>query len=112
MSTPYRRAILALILFAALAASFAVGRWSGTLKGSLEREASYPWALHKKISNIDTRCERLRTPPTIGKFFIQPTDDGETLLIAVLDDRSGTVNAFAINSLGQVASDSWPVECK
>ena len=99
-------------LLVAIAASFMLGRWSGALKGSLEREASYPWALHKKLSSIDARCETLRMPPTVGMFFVQPADNGETLLIAALNDRTGTVNAFAVNSAGQVASDSWPVECK
>ncbi len=112
MSTPYKRIAFVAGLLVAMAASFILGRWSGALKGSLEREASYPWALHKKLSSLDARCEALRKPPTVGRFFVQPADNGETLLIATLNDRTGTVNAFAVNSAGQLASDSWPVECK
>lgn len=112
MKTSHKRIIWAFAFFGAVTASFALGRWSGTLKASLAREASYPWLLHKKLSNIDARCDRLRTPPTIGKFFVQPTDGGETLLIAALNERTETVNAFAVNSAGQVASDSWHVDCK
>jgi hypothetical protein len=93
-------------------ASFALGRWSGALKESLAREASYPWALHKKLSNIDTTCEVLRTAPKLGKFIVQATDGGETLLITAADETTKTVNAFAVSSGGQVASDSWPIECK
>jgi hypothetical protein len=112
MSAPYRKAFGFLFFFVMVAVSFAFGRWSGTLKGSLEREATYPWALHKKLSNIDARCERFQASPTVGKFFVEPSDGGETLLIAVLNHRTGTVSAFAVDSSGQVASDSWPVECK
>lgn len=111
MSTPYKRVLWVVGLLVAVV-SFALGRWSGALKGSLEREAVYPWALHKKLSSIDAGCERLRTPPTIGKFFVQPADAGETLLLAALNDRTGMINAFAVSSDGQVASDSWLAECK
>ena len=92
-------------------ASFAFGRWSGALKESLEREASYPWVLHKKISGIDTTCEALRTAPKVGKFIVQTTDGGETLLIATTNEKTKIVSAFALSSSGQVASDSWPIDC-
>ena len=93
-------------------ASFALGRWSGILKESLAREASYPWALHKKISDIDTTCEALRTAPRLGKFIVQATDGGETLLIAAANEKTKTVSAFSVSFGGQVASDSWPIKCK
>lgn len=110
---PSRKSVIgAIALSIALASSFALGHWSGGLEASLKREASYPWALHRELSNIDARCEKLRAPATIGKFFVEPTDGGETLLVAVLNDRAGLVNAFAVSSSGQVASDSWPVECE
>lgn len=91
--------------------AFALGRWSGALKEGLAREASYPWTLHKKLSGIDTTCEALRAAPKLGKFIVQATDRGETLLVAVVNEKTRTVNAFAVGSGGQMASDSWPIEC-
>jgi hypothetical protein len=101
----------AAILFA-LIASFIIGRWSGDLMESLSNEATYPWALHKKIALIDAGCAELRKPQTMGKFIVTPTDNGETLLIAALNNRSGKVSAFAVTFDGQFASDSWSVDCK
>lgn len=92
--------------------AFAFGRWSGALKESLGREASYPWLLHKKISSIDTTCEAFRTSPKVGKFIVQATDSGETLLIAVNNGKTKTITAFVLSSTGQVASDSSMSECK
>lgn len=92
-------------------ASFALGRWSGVLKTSLEQEANYPWELHKKLSSIDTTCEALRMAPKIGMFIIHATDGGETLLITVANEKTKTVSSFAVSSSGKVASDSWPIEC-
>jgi hypothetical protein len=112
MSTPHKKAIWACVFFAAVIAAFALGRWSGSLKASLAREASYPWPLHKKLANIDVRCEKLRMQPPVGKFFVQAADGGETLLISVLNERTETANVFAINLAGQMAADSLAVECK
>ncbi len=112
MSLPYKKVLWVFVFLIAVITAFALGRWSGSFKASLEQEVNYPWPLHKKLTSIDTRCEKLRMPPQVGKFFVQATDGGETLLISALNERTETVNAFAINSAGQMAADSWTVDCK
>ena len=99
-------------IFLALIVSFIIGRWSGALTESLSNEATYPWVLHKKIALIDVGCADLRKPQTMGKFIVRPTDNGETLLVAAMNDRIGKVSAFAVTFDGKLASDSWPLDCK
>ncbi|NTV97026.1 MAG: hypothetical protein HGA75_16705 [Thiobacillus sp.] len=100
-----------LIAVAASAISFYVGRWSGYLKSSLQREADYPMALQRKIGSVDIQCHTLLQEASIHHFLIRQLDDGETLVIASYDDRARVVRAYAISTSGELASDSWPLEC-
>lgn len=111
MSEP-RKLLWPIIAVIAVAVSFAAGRWSGSLAQSLKGESAYPWELHRKIGSVDIGCETLSGTPGTGKFFVRPLDDGATLVVASLDGSRKMVTAFALNTAGQVASDSWPLECK
>ena len=112
MNPKKRTFALLVIAIAAVLVSFAVGCWSGSLKKSLESETDYPWALHRKIGNVDIQCDKLLKTPSVGNFFVQPIDGGTTLVIATFDKSTGMVKAFAVDSTGAIASDSWPLECK
>lgn len=100
------------IAIAAIAASFAVGRWSGSLQTSLKQEADYPWELHRKIGSVDIQCDKLLKTPSVGQYFVQSIEGGTVLVIASFDKRTGMIKAFALDSSGRIASDSWPVDCK
>ena len=112
MSALSKKTLWAIGFAAITVVAFAFGRWTGALKESLSHEASYPWALQRKIASINAACKNFQTSPKLGKFIVQSTDDGETLLIATTNDKDKTIYAFAISAAGQIASDSWPSECK
>ena len=77
----------------------------------LKGESTYPWELHRKIGSVGVDCQTLSGTPGIGKFFVRSLDDGATLVVASMDSTRKMVTAFALNSAGEVASDSWPLEC-
>lgn len=112
MNSQKRTFTLLIIAIAAVSVSFAVGRWSGSLKKSLESETDYPWALHRKIGSVDIQCDKLLKTPSVGNFFVQSIDGGAALVIATFNKNTSTVKAFALDSTGAIASDSWPLECK
>lgn len=112
MKAPPKRLTWLIIAIAAMSLSFVIGRWSGSLQRSLGSEAEYPWELHRKIGSVNIQCEKLLNTPSIGRFYVQPLDDGATLIIASLDRHTGVVTAFALNASGRVATDTWPLECK
>lgn len=107
-----RKILMLVACLAGLAASFLLGRFSADLKASLASEAAYPWGLHKKLSAIDVRCESLLTAPASGQFKIQPIEGGSTLLISRFNRETGLVTGVALDAGGQMASDSWQVDCK
>lgn len=100
------------VAVAALSGSFAVGRWSGALQQSLQSETTCPWELHRKIAQLDLQCEQLRSTQYAGQFYVQPIDNGATLIVAMLDVHEGKVRAFALDAVGRIASDTWALECK
>lgn len=113
MNLNRRAFVLLVIALAVISVSFAVGHWSGSLKTNLESEVNYPWALHHKIGDVNIQCDNLLKTPTVGDFFVQPIDDGATLVIATFDKREGIVKAFALDpATGAIAFDNWPLECK
>jgi len=112
MKTPPKRLAWIIMAIAAVSLSFVVGRWSGALQENLKSEAEYPWELHRKIGSIDMPCEKLLNAPSIGRFYVQPLDNGATLIIASFDKPSGIVTAFALSASGRMATDTWPLECK
>jgi hypothetical protein len=111
MNMPLKKIIWSLIFMLALVCVFFLGRWNGALQANLALEKNYPQDLHRKLSNIDVECAKLRTGPTNGKFFVQALDGGDVLLVSTWQQKTGEIKAFALNSAGQQASDSWFVPC-
>ena len=111
MSSWRRTSAWLVVVIAAVSVSFVVGRWSGSLKRSLQSEVNYPWELHRKIGRVDIQCNQLLQSASTGHFFVQPLDDGTTLFIASYDNPTRMVKAFALSASGAIASDSWSMEC-
>ena len=100
-------AVLILIVLA-----FFVGHWSGALQMSLQNESAYPWNLHKKIANINIQCDALYSESNTGNFYVKSIDNGSILIVATLDRSTDAVIAYALDTEGNVASDSWQLSCQ
>jgi hypothetical protein len=111
MSPWSRTSAWLVVVIAAVSVSFAVGRWSGSLKRSLQGEENYPWELHRKIGSVDIQCDQLLQTTSTGHFVVRLLDSGATLVIASYDNPTRMVKAFALSSSGAIASDNWPMEC-
>ncbi len=110
---PSSRRVAALLIGVVIASlAFVAARWSGSLKQSLAMEAGYPWDLHRKIGQAGIGCETLAASPSSGRFHVLPQENGATLIVATHDRGTGKVTAFAIESSGRMASDTWVAECR
>jgi hypothetical protein len=111
--TPLSKRVAGVIITVSLVAlSFGLGRWSAALQKGLEDEARYPWELHRKLALVELRCETPLNAAATGRFYVQPEDDGATLIVSTFDRGTGMVTAFALGTSGRVAMDSWPLDCK
>lgn len=103
----------ALLIGVAIAAlAFVAGRWSGSLQKSLAMEAGYPWDLHRKIGQAGISCETWADSPSSGHVHVLPQHHGATLIVSAQDRETGRVTAFALESSGRMASDTWVAECQ
>ncbi len=107
-----RRLLLSLVIAASILLSFFAGRWTGELKSSLQDEANYPWSLHKRIGEVNIQCETISKLTENNEFFVQVLSDKKVLVVATYEKQNGFVKAFAISRNGEVATDSWQLECK
>lgn len=111
MNIGYRRLIYFIAVLVSIALSFGAGRWSSNLQQSVDEQARYPWQLHRKLSAAAISCDNFDRGPLVGRFYVVALDDGATLVAAALNQKKTLIFAVGANTEGQVAMESWPLDC-
>jgi hypothetical protein len=107
-----RRYAAAAVVCIAVIAAFVAGRWTGRLSASLGQEAAYPWDLHRKLSQMNMNCDRLKDKPDKGAFYLHSADNGNTLMAAVRAPSGDAIHLFAADALGRTATDTISAQCR
>lgn len=94
-----------------LVAAFFTGRVTGALQRSLQSEADYPWALHRRIAAANINCSKLLGAHPTAPWYVERLKPDNALLVARYDRDQQTVTAVALDAAGREATDSWPLEC-
>ena len=94
-----------------LAASFTIGKFWEHLMEGVEKEANYPWDIHRQIANSKPDCEKLKSEKAKGNVFSETLDGGKIVLITSFDVTTQMVTVSAIDSRHRVATDTWHLQC-
>lgn len=106
-----KKSTIVILLLLVSSLSFFAGWFIGKISSSVALESKYNWALHRKIGQLGTDCsvrDQLQASPS---FVTQTIEQGNILLVASLSYSPQKITAFAINVNGEIASDSWEVNC-
>lgn len=106
-----KRVLIFIVAALLLAASFAAGGLRERLKESVEKDANYPWDLHRKIANSKLDCEKLKSEKAKGNVFSETLDGGKIILITSFNVTTQMVTVSAIDAQHRVATDTWQLQC-
>ena len=106
-----RRIIIFVVAVSALAGSFVFGGFRERLKDSLDKESTYPWDLHHKISIAKLDCTQLRVASNTSPFLIEFLDNKKIIVIATYNQATHSVVASIIDVNHRYATDQWSLEC-
>lgn len=96
---------------AGLVLAFFTGRVTAGLERSLQNEADYPWALHRRIAAAGLDCAKLLKARPTSPWYVERLGPDNALVVARYDREQQMVSAVALDVAGREAADRWPLEC-
>ncbi|OFZ68180.1 MAG: hypothetical protein A2Z01_02980 [Betaproteobacteria bacterium RBG_16_58_11] len=106
-----KRVLIFIVAVLLLAISFTAGGLRERLKESAEKEANYPWNLHRQIANSKLDCEKLKSEKAKGDIFSETLDGGKVILITSFNVTTQMITVSAIDAQHRVATDTWQLQC-